>query len=110
MRIIESKNNKEPKIKKELDTTRKKIINSLDSLANIFIVNKKAEFLFGSSFSLLDAAILPLLWRLEYYQITKKSNWTGLIKYSERLFATQEFTNSLTPAERNMKSNEHTIM
>ena len=68
-------NNKETKIKKELEITRKKIIISLDSLANIFVINKKIEFLFGNSFSLLDAAILPLLWRLEYYQITKKNTW-----------------------------------
>lgn len=97
-------NIKDSKIKKEVEKARKKINESLDSIANVFTVNKKAEFLFGHSFSLLDAAVLPLLWRLEYYHISVKPAWNGLLKYAERLFNTQEFLNSLTPAERGMKS------
>ncbi len=105
VRFLDSNLNiKDTKTKKEVDKARKKICESLDSIANVFSVNKKAEFLFGHSFSLLDAAVLPLIWRLEYYNIVIKQSWNGLIKYAERLFNTQEFLNSLTPAERGMKS------
>ena len=97
-------NNKEPKVKKEIERVRKKISDGLDSIANVFIVNKKAEFLFGITFTLLDAAILPLIWRLEYYDIPTKGSWSGMFKYAERLFSTDAFLNSLTPAERGMKS------
>lgn len=97
-------NSKESKVKKELDKARKKITEGLDSIANVFIVNKKAEFLFGTNFTLIDAAVLPLLWRLEYYEIPTKPNWNGMLKYGERLFSTDAFASSLTPAERGMRS------
>lgn len=97
---------KDSKIKKELEKSRKKIIEGLDSIANVFVVNKKAEYLFGSTFSLLDAAMLPLLWRLEHYKIPTKSTWSGLLKYADRLFKTEEFMKSLTPAERGMRGSK----
>ncbi|MFN8771247.1 MAG: glutathione S-transferase N-terminal domain-containing protein [Neisseriaceae bacterium] len=105
VRFLDSNlSSKEAKIKKELEKSRKKISDGLESIANVFVVNKKAEYLFGNTFTLLDAAILPLLWRLEYYSIPMKSSWAGMLKYAERLFNTDAFLNSLTPAERGMKS------
>jgi RNA polymerase-associated protein len=97
--------NKDIKIKKELDKAKNKIIEMLDNLANVFAINKTAEFLFGNSFTLLDANLLPLLWRLSYYDIKIKDTWGGLLRYSEKMFATQEFMNSLTPTERGMRTN-----
>lgn len=96
--------NKDSKIKKELEASRKKISSGLNSIANVFIVNKKAEYLFGNSFTLLDAAVLPLLWRLEHYNIQTQPSWAGLMKYAEKQFNTEAFLNSLTPAERSMKA------
>lgn len=92
--------NRDPKFKKDLEQAKQHIIAALDVLAQIFVINKKAEYLFGNSFSLLDAAILPLLWRLSYYEIELKSNWQGLMGYAKRMFQTKEFIDSLTPAER----------
>ncbi len=91
---------KEPKNKKQLEQAKKYIIAAIDELAKIFTINKKAEYLFGNSLSLLDAAVLPLLWRLKYYSIDIKPSWLGLIKYAKRMFQTKEFIDSLTPAER----------
>lgn len=98
-------NSKETKIKKENEKVKNKISEMLDSLANVFNINKKAEFLFGNAFTLLDATLLPVLWRLDYYGITIKDTWSGLLKYAEKMFATQEFINSLTPTERGMRRN-----
>lgn len=91
------------KLKKEVDKAKQQIIAGLDSIANVFSTNKKSEFLFGNSFTLLDASVLPLLWRLEFYEIPVKSSWSGMIKYAENFFNTNEFMASLTPAERGMR-------
>ncbi len=95
--------NKDIKNKKDLERVKKQIIVGLDNIAQVFIVNKKAEFLFGNSFTLLDAAILPLLWRLNYYEIEIKPTWQGMMKYAGARFATPEFEQSLSPAERGMR-------
>jgi RNA polymerase-associated protein len=103
LRTLDNMNLKDTKVKKEVDKVKKHIITGLDGIAQVFVVNKKAEYLFGNSFSLLDAAILPLLWRLNHYEIEAKPAWAGMMKYAQNFFATQEFIASLTPAERGMR-------
>ena len=88
---------------KEAEKLKKPIIAGLDSIAQVFVVNKKAEYIFGNTFSLLDAAILPLLWRLSHYDIEIKPSWSGMMKYAEHFFTSPEFVASLTPAERVMR-------
>ena len=94
---------KETKIKKELERKRKLIASALDEIAAAFTANKKMEFLASNSFTLLDAAILPLLWRLNYYEIEVKKTWAALLKYAEIQFNRPSFLASLTAAERSMK-------
>lgn len=94
---------KDSKLKKELDTAKKAISAGLDSISSLFVASKKSEHLFGNTFTLLDAAVLPLIWRLKYYNIDTKQNWTGMLKYAEKFFETPEFIASLTPAERGMR-------
>lgn len=91
------------KNKKEQDKLKKNISGVLDNIAQVFVNDKKAEYIFGNSFTILDAAILPLLWRLNYYEIPTKPNWNGMLRYANRLFATNQFMSSLTPAERGMR-------
>ena len=95
--------NKESKLKKEMEKSRKLISANLDSIAHAFSENKKMEYIFGTTFTLLDAALLPLLWRLNYYEIETKKPWATMMKYAETQFNRPSFMNSLTPAERNMK-------
>lgn len=94
---------KDAKTKKELDKTRKAISNSLDEIANIFANNKKMEFFASGNFTLLDASLLPVLWRLSHYGIEVKKNWSALMKYAETQFNRPSFLASLSAAERNMK-------
>ncbi len=103
LRTLDTMNLKDSKTKKEAEKLKKPIIAGLDSIAQVFVANKKAEFIFGNSFSLLDAAILPLLWRLSHYDIEIKPTWSGMMKYAQQLFTTPAFTSSLTPAERVMR-------
>lgn len=94
---------RDAKLKKDVEKSKQYLIAGLDSIANVFIINKKSAFLFGNSFTLLDAAVLPLLWRLDFYEIPVKNDWSGMMKYAENFFNTPEFTASLTPAERGMR-------
>jgi RNA polymerase-associated protein len=91
------------KNKKEQEKLKKIISNVLDNISQVFVNDKKAEYIFGNSFTLLDAAVLPLLWRLDHYEIVSKPSWSGMLKYAHRLFATDQFMSSLTPAERGMR-------
>ena len=104
VRFLDSNlNTKDAKIKKELEKTKKLIVAHLDSIAVAFSENKKMEYMFGGSFTLLDAALLPLLWRLKFYELETKKSWSNMMKYAETQFSSESFVNSLTPAERNMK-------
>ena len=103
LRTLDTMNLKDSKVRKEAEKLKKPIIAGLDSIAQVFVVNKKAEYIFGNTFSLLDAAILPLLWRLSHYDIEIKPSWSGMMKYAEHFFTSPEFVASLTPAERVMR-------
>ena len=98
-----SLNNRESRTKKEVVNYKIIIASKLDEVCNMFISNKKADFLFGSAFSLLDTALLPLLWRLKHYAIPLKASWDPMLKYAQKQFSTPEFVASLTPAERGMQ-------
>lgn len=96
-------NSKDAKIKKELEKSRKMISSMLDEIADLFANNKKMEFFAGNSFSLLDVSLLPILWRLSYYEIEVKKTWAAMMKYAEVQFDRPSFLTSLTAAERSMK-------
>jgi RNA polymerase-associated protein len=52
---------------------------------------------------MLDVAITPLLWRLDYYGIVMPKQAAPLMKYAERLFSRPAFSEALTSAERGMR-------
>jgi RNA polymerase-associated protein len=101
VRVLENSNGKDSK--KNVADAKKKIISSLDILAKEFIASKRIEYIFSNNFSLLDAAILPLLWRLEAFNITIKPTWANMMKYANKHFESTDFLASLTPAERGMR-------
>lgn len=94
---------KDAKIKKELDKSRKMISSMLDEISNLFASNKKMEYFASAGFSLLDVSLLPVLWRLSYYEIEVKKTWAAMMKYAEVQFDRPSFHASLTAAERSMK-------
>src|ERR1700704_975185 len=63
----------------------------------------KHKFMLGEEFSMLDVAITPLLWRLDYYGIQLPKPAAPLMKYAERLFSRPAFIEALTSAERGMR-------
>ena len=57
----------------------------------------------GEGFSMLDVAIAPLLWRLDYYGIELSKNAAPLLKYAERIFSRPAYIEALTPSEKVMR-------
>jgi stringent starvation protein A len=74
-----------------------------DSLLQIAPVFAKQKYMLGEEFSMLDVAITPLLWRLDYYGVQLPKQAASLMKYSERLFSRPAFIEALTSAERGMR-------
>jgi RNA polymerase-associated protein len=74
-----------------------------DNLAQIAPVFTKQKHMLGDEFSMLDVAIAPLLWRLDYYDIQMPKRSAPLMKYAERLFSRTAFIESLTPSEKVMR-------
>lgn len=95
---------KDAKIKKELDRVRKLISSMLDEIGSLFADNKKMDFFANTTFTLLDASLLPVLWRLSYYEIEEKKTWAAMMKYAKTQFERPSFVASLTAAERSMRA------
>ena len=74
-----------------------------DNLAQIAPVFAKQKYMLGDEFSMLDVAIVPLLWRLDYYDIQLPKQAAPLMKYAERLFSRPAFIDSLTASEKVMR-------
>lgn len=74
-----------------------------DSLMQIVPLFTKHKYMLGEEYSMLDVAITPLLWRLDYYGIQMPKQAAPLMKYAERLFARPAFSEALTSAERGMR-------
>ena len=85
---------------RQLEKARDQIRDRLTQLAPIFMKNK---FMLGDDFSMLDVAIAPLLWRLDYYGIELSKNAAPLLKYAERIFARPAYIEALTPSEKVMR-------
>ncbi len=85
---------------KALERARSHIRDRLTQLAPVFLKNK---YMLGDNFSMLDVAIAPLLWRLDYYGIELSKNAAPLLKYAERIFSRPAYIEALTPSEKVMR-------
>ena len=85
---------------KSADKARTVIRDNLTQIAHILT---KQKFLLGDEFSMLDVAIAPLLWRLDFYGIELSKNAAPLLKYAERIFSRPAYIEALTPSEKVMR-------
>ena len=74
-----------------------------DSLVGVSSIFDQKPFFMSDEFSLVDAAILPLLWRLPALGIEIPTAAKGLLRYQETMFQRESFVASLTEAEREMR-------
>ena len=89
------------KDRKKTARGRKILQESILSSAEVFSAK---EFFLSDEFSLVDCSILPILWRLEHYDIELPSGpGAAILQYQQRLFARPSFQASLTELERELR-------
>jgi RNA polymerase-associated protein len=84
---------------KRVSRARKALRDSLASSAEVFSVR---PFFLSEEFSLVDAAIAPILWRLKHFHVDLPSQARAVNEYAARMFARESFKDSLTEAEKEM--------
>jgi len=89
----------ESKSEKVYTKARKILRDSLTSSAEVFGAK---PFFLSDEFSLVDATIIPVLWRLKHYRIELPRQAKPVMQYAARMYARESFKASLTDAEREM--------
>jgi RNA polymerase-associated protein len=79
---------------------RKTLRDSLAASAEVFSAK---PFFLSDEFSLVDASIAPILWRLDHYRIELPAQAKPVLQYGDRLFKRDSFKASLTEAEKEMR-------
>jgi RNA polymerase-associated protein len=96
VRVLEDKTSSE----KDKDKARDVLRGELTKMAPIV---QRQKYLFGDDFTMLDIALAPLLWRLQYYKINLPASAMPIQKYAERVFSRPAYIEALTPSERVMR-------
>lgn len=96
VRVLENRNATEEQHR----LARRKVREQLGMISNRLT---NGNFLLGPDFSLLDAMLAPVLWRLDHYDIEMPASAAPLMTYAERLFSRPAFIDSMTPSERVMR-------
>lgn len=85
---------------KTASKARKILRDSLTSSAEVFAAK---DFFLSDEFSLVDASVAPILWRLKHYGIELPRQAKPVMDYAERVFERETFQASLTEVEREMQ-------
>jgi RNA polymerase-associated protein len=92
--IIENKGDKAAaKAKKDLT-------ESMASIAEIFVAQ---PYFLSDDFTMVDASVAPILWRLRHYGIEMPAEAKAINTYADRLFEREGFVLSLTESERELR-------
>ena len=86
--------------KLEKNLTRS-LSDGLVAMSNHFSENK---YVLGEEFSLVDAYLVVLLWRLPRLHINLPRQGGNILDYGNRMFAKQSFQESLSAAEQEMRA------
>jgi len=87
---------------KDLTDDNKKALR--DSLTVISPIFEQKLFFMSDEFTLVDCALLPLLWRLPSLGVALSAQAKAILDYSERMFERESFQTSLTDEERELRS------
>jgi RNA polymerase-associated protein len=80
--------------------SRKVLCEAICASAEVF---KAKPFFLSDEFSLVDASIAPILWRLAFYGIELPPQAQPIVKYMYSIFARSTFRACLSVAEREMR-------
>ena len=86
--------------RKQLPTLRRALCDSIVQIAALFALK---NYFLSDDFSLVDASIAPILWRLPSYGIALPSQADSILKYAERVFARPAFLRSLSEEEQRLR-------
>ncbi|WP_092483785.1 glutathione S-transferase N-terminal domain-containing protein [Candidatus Ichthyocystis hellenicum] len=89
-----------PALEKGDARAKQEVAERLLAMSPIFSKNK---YILGDDFSMLDVAMAPLLWRLDYYGVELGKEAAPIMKYSERIFSRNGFIEALTSQEKIMR-------
>jgi stringent starvation protein A len=87
--------------KKHVARNKKVLRDAILQSADVF---KVKPYFLSDEFSLVDASIGPILWRLRRYEIDLPPQAQALAKYASTLFARPSFRASLSEAEIEMRA------
>ena len=90
----------ETKGEKAAVKARKELTESIVSTADVFEV---MPFFLSECFTMVDASIAPILWRLPHYGIELPKSAKVIQDYADRLFEREGFQLSLTESERELR-------
>src|SRR5216110_1184129 len=85
---------------KDLAHLRKVLRDNVLGSADLF---KLKPFFLSDEFSMVDATIAPILWRLPRYEIDLPPQAQPILKYASALFSRPAFRSSLSESEREMR-------
>ena len=80
--------------------SRKVLCEAICASAEVF---RAKPFFLSDEFSLVDASIAPILWRLPYYGIDLPAQAAPIVTYMNAIFARSTFRACLSVAEREMR-------
>lgn len=86
---------------KAVAKARKELRESLTMVAPLF---KQMPHFMSEEFSLMDCALIPLMWRMPKYRIDLPDQALPILDYAERMFTRESFQMSLSEAEREMRA------
>lgn len=75
-----------------------------DGLVAFSPLFREQPFFLGMEYTLVDAYMAPLLWRLPALGIELPQQATAIVEYGERLFKRQAFLESLSPQESELRA------
>jgi len=90
----------ETKGEKAVAKAKKDLADSITSIAEIFTA---MPYFLSEDFSLVDASVAPILWRLRHYGIELPAEAKAVNAYAERIFEREGFILSLTESERELR-------
>ncbi len=90
----------ETKGEKAATKAKKDLTESIASIAEIFAA---MPFFLSEDFTLVDASVAPILWRLRHYGIELPKEAKAVNSYADRLFEREGFVLSLTESERELR-------
>ena len=90
----------ETKSEKAVAKARKELTESIAATADVFAA---MPYFLSDSFSLVDASIAPILWRMPHYGIELPKAAKNILTYANRIFEREGFQVSLTESERELR-------